>query len=66
MKSTLVRCFVLVLTVAGFTATSFSSPKTVGVASVSGTRGTVAAPVSIIGSPTPLCLPGDKTYCGMD
>jgi len=66
MKNTLVRCFVLVLAVAGFTATSFSSPKTVGVASVDGTAAKVMAPVSIVGSPTPLCLPSDKTYCGMD
>lgn len=64
MKNTLVRCFVLVLAVAGFTATSFSAPKSVGIAS--------AKPASIIGTspsigtPTPLCLPSDKTYCGMD
>jgi hypothetical protein len=66
MKSTLVRSFVLVLAVAGFTATSFSSPKTMGVASVNGAPKTVAASVSIVGTPTPLCLPNDKTYCGMD
>jgi hypothetical protein len=66
MKSTLVRCFVLVLAVAGFTATSFSSPKTVGVATIDGTAAKATAPVSILGSPTPLCLPSDKTYCGMD
>ncbi len=64
MKSTLVRCFVLVLAVAGFTATSFSSPQSVGMAS--------AKPATTIGTapglmtPTPLCLPSDKTYCGMD
>jgi hypothetical protein len=60
MKNTLVRCFVLVLAVAGFTASSFSSAKT-----ANKTTATVTAP-SIVGSPTPLCLPGDKTYCGMD
>jgi hypothetical protein len=58
MKNTLVRCFVLVLAVAGFTATSFSSP----------TAKTTAptASSSIVGTPTPLCLPNDKSYCGMD
>jgi hypothetical protein len=62
MKSTLVRSFVLVLAVAGFTATSFSSPKA---APVNGTTASATTP-SIVGSPTPLCLPSDKTYCGMD
>jgi hypothetical protein len=61
MKNTLIRSFVLVLALAGFTASSFSSPKT---ATANKTTATVMVPH--MGSPTPLCLPRDKTYCGMD
>jgi hypothetical protein len=35
----------------------------VGVASVTAPA---KASVNIVGTPTPLCWPSDKTYCGMD
>ena len=59
MKNTLVRSFVLVLAVAGFTASSISSAATPkNVAKV--------APLGIVNTPTPMCRLNDKNGCGID
>jgi hypothetical protein len=59
MKSTLVRSFVLVLAVAGFSASSISSAAaTKNVAK--------AAPLGIVSNPTPMCPFNDKNGCGID
>ena len=59
MKSTLVRSLVLVLAVAGFSASSISSaaaPKNVA----------KTAPLGIVSTPTPMCPLNQKDGCGVD
>ncbi len=58
MKSTLVRSFVLVLVAAGFSASSIS-------AAAATKHVAKSAPLSIVGSPTPMCPFGDPNGCGI-
>jgi hypothetical protein len=59
MKSTLVRAFVLVLVVAGFSASSVS-------ASSKKIASTTVAPLGILSAPTPMCPMHQKDGCGID
>jgi hypothetical protein len=57
MENTLVRAFVLMLSLAGFGASTFSARHT--------SKTTVAKPAdNIVGGPA--CLPNDPTHCGLD
>jgi hypothetical protein len=59
MKNTLVRSFVLVLVVAGFSASSIASaaaPKHIA----------KPAPLGLLSSPTPMCPLNQKDGCGLD
>jgi hypothetical protein len=58
MKNTLVRSFVLVLVVAGFSASS--------IASAAATKHVAkTAPLGIFGTPTPFCPLNQKDGCGI-
>jgi hypothetical protein len=58
MKSTLVRSFVLVLVAAGFSASTMSS-------AAATKHVATTAPLSIVGSPTPMCPLNQPDGCGI-
>ena len=59
MKSTLVRCLVLVLAVAGFTASTVSK-------AAAAQHTTINRSLSIVNTPTPMCPLNVPDGCGID
>ena len=57
MESTLVRAFVLMLSLAGFGASTISARNT--------SKAPVARPAENVAG-GPVCMPSDPTHCGLD
>ena len=59
MASTFIRAFAIMLALTGFSATNYNG------GSSSGNSGSVSTMDDGSGSPVPVCLPSDPTYCGL-